>query len=149
MSEGRLATCAHGCTRSAMTVRLSASRAVMCALQCRGMLWSSNSATTRRSTTSPGPAEPRLADALEEFIRQHEQAWLDESIPALSGVTPRRAAADPSRREVDESRPAACRSRPVRRRHQRQKNPRTPPLRRKRRAGAVPLTTDERARPPR
>ncbi|CCG03605.1 SEC-C metal-binding domain-containing protein [Blastococcus saxobsidens] len=45
------------------------------------------------------PADPRLAAALEQFIRQHEQAWLDESIPALSGATPREAAADPSRRE--------------------------------------------------
>lgn len=45
------------------------------------------------------PADPRLAAALEQFIRQHEQAWLDESIPALSGASPRAAAADPSRRE--------------------------------------------------
>lgn len=53
----------------------------------------------KQRATSPGPAAPRLAEALEEFIHQHEDAWLDESIPALSGVTPRQAAADPSRRE--------------------------------------------------
>lgn len=53
----------------------------------------------KQPAAPPSPADPRLADALEEFIRRHEQAWLDESIPALSGVTPRQAAADPSRRE--------------------------------------------------
>lgn len=56
-----------------------------------------------RAPTRPAdpadPADPRLAAALEQFIRQHEQAWLDESIPALAGVTPRQAAADPSRRD--------------------------------------------------
>jgi hypothetical protein len=48
------------------------------------------------SPTSPRPLVPA---ALEEFIGQYEQAWLDESIPALSGATPRQVAADPSRRE--------------------------------------------------
>ncbi|GAB3345345.1 SEC-C domain-containing protein [Modestobacter lapidis] len=48
---------------------------------------------------SPDPSDPRFAAAIEQFIRQHEQAWLDESIPALSGATPRQAAADPSRRD--------------------------------------------------
>ena len=53
----------------------------------------------RQPTAEPGPTDPRLAAVLEEFIRQQEQGWLDESIPALSGFTPRQAAADPSRRE--------------------------------------------------
>lgn len=44
------------------------------------------------------PNDPAIADVLEQFIRTHEQAWLDEPIPALSGVTPREAAADPTRR---------------------------------------------------
>ena len=44
------------------------------------------------------PNDPAVADALEQFTRTHEQAWLDEPIPALSGVTPREAAADPTRR---------------------------------------------------
>lgn len=44
------------------------------------------------------PDDPAIADALEQFIRTHEQAWLDEHIPALSGLTPREAAADPTRR---------------------------------------------------
>ena len=44
------------------------------------------------------PADPAVVAVLEQVIRQHEQAWLDEQIPALGGVTPREAAADPTRR---------------------------------------------------
>ncbi|MGH3384413.1 MAG: SEC-C metal-binding domain-containing protein [Nocardioidaceae bacterium] len=44
------------------------------------------------------PNDPQIAQALEQMIRAHEQAWLDEPIPALAGVTPREAAADPTRR---------------------------------------------------
>jgi hypothetical protein len=36
---------------------------------------------------------------LDKFIRQKEIAWVDESIPALHGLTPRQAARDPTRRE--------------------------------------------------
>jgi hypothetical protein len=32
-------------------------------------------------------------------VRGYEQSWLDESIPALGGVTPREAADDPTRRD--------------------------------------------------
>jgi hypothetical protein len=32
------------------------------------------------------------------YIAEYERSWLDESIPALDGVTPREAAADPTRR---------------------------------------------------
>ena len=46
----------------------------------------------------PDPHDPAIADALDQFIRAHELTWLDEPIPALSGVTPREAAADPTRR---------------------------------------------------
>jgi hypothetical protein len=35
---------------------------------------------------------------LEQVVLAHERAWLDESIPALAGATPREAAADPTRR---------------------------------------------------
>jgi hypothetical protein len=45
------------------------------------------------------PVDPQVAAVLDQFVREHERGWLDESIPALSGVTPREAAADPSRRE--------------------------------------------------
>ena len=41
---------------------------------------------------------PEIAAALDQMTRQHEQAWLDEQIPALAGATPREAAADPTRR---------------------------------------------------
>lgn len=44
------------------------------------------------------PNDPAVAAVLEQFTRTHEHAWLDEPIPALSGVTPREAAADPTRR---------------------------------------------------
>ncbi|MGC8510430.1 MAG: YecA family protein [Acidimicrobiales bacterium] len=42
---------------------------------------------------------PEMADVLAQFIAEREKAWLDESIPALGGLTPREAAADPTRRE--------------------------------------------------
>lgn len=45
------------------------------------------------------PADPAVAAALEEFARDYETKWLDEPIPALSGYTPRQAAADPTRRD--------------------------------------------------
>ena len=56
-----------------------------------------------RDAASPGalldPAtDPAVAAALEEIIRRHEAAWLDESIPALAGYTPRECANDPTRR---------------------------------------------------
>ncbi|MGH9264113.1 MAG: YecA family protein [Acidimicrobiales bacterium] len=43
--------------------------------------------------TVPGP------DALAEIQELLEQRWLDESVPALAGLTPRQAAADPTRRD--------------------------------------------------
>jgi hypothetical protein len=54
----------------------------------------------------PGDAPPRpdlndpaLRQALAEFIADQERGWLDESIPALGGRTPRDAAGDPIGRE--------------------------------------------------
>ena len=44
------------------------------------------------------PDDPEVAAFLGEFIRDHETRWLDESIPALNGYTPRQAADDPTRR---------------------------------------------------
>lgn len=43
-------------------------------------------------------SDPAIAAALDEMVRKHETAWLDESIPALSGRTPRECADDPTRR---------------------------------------------------
>jgi hypothetical protein len=42
--------------------------------------------------------EPDIAAALDEMVRDYEAAWLDESIPALAGRTPRQCADDPTRR---------------------------------------------------
>lgn len=39
-------------------------------------------------------AHPELAQAMDEFIRRAEVNWVDETIPALGGLTPREAAAD-------------------------------------------------------
>jgi hypothetical protein len=39
-----------------------------------------------------------LEEQLGAFMREHEDRWLDEEIPALGGVTPRNAAEDPTRR---------------------------------------------------
>ncbi len=41
---------------------------------------------------------PELRDEMEQLIVAYEEQWLDESIPALDGLTPRQAAADPTRR---------------------------------------------------
>ncbi len=51
----------------------------------------------------PGPeldpaANPELAAHLAEMVGQFETRWLDESIPALGGFTPRQCADDPTRR---------------------------------------------------
>jgi hypothetical protein len=53
--------------------------------------------SSRTSTDEDLPAE--ILEAARKFVREKEDAWLDESIPALAGLTPRQAAADPTRRE--------------------------------------------------
>lgn len=45
-----------------------------------------------------GADDPAMAAVLDDFIRDYETKWLDESIPALDGCTPRQAADDPTRR---------------------------------------------------
>ncbi len=49
----------------------------------------------------PEPLEmtPELETFMREQMRRKEDFWLDESIPALTGLTPKEAAADPTRRE--------------------------------------------------
>jgi hypothetical protein len=63
----------------------------------------------RRAPLAPGelPSPPRRLDAdvapgpeaLVEIQQLLEQRWLDESVPALAGLTPRQAAVDPTRRD--------------------------------------------------
>ena len=63
----------------------------------------SRDAPYQKDPNSPAPrdevVDPALAAHLAAFIAEREAAWLDESIPALDGLTPREAAADPTRRE--------------------------------------------------
>jgi hypothetical protein len=64
-------------------------------------------ATARARSLAEGrdlaiPDEAPSAEVLEvlsAFIREKEDAWIDETLPALSGLTPRQAASDPTRRE--------------------------------------------------
>jgi hypothetical protein len=52
--------------------------------------------------TAPPPLDqndPAIRQVLEQHILEMERRWLDESIPALGGRTPREAAADPIGRE--------------------------------------------------
>ena len=43
--------------------------------------------------------DPAMRQVLADFVGEHERRWLDESIPALGGRTPREAALDPVGRE--------------------------------------------------
>ena len=43
--------------------------------------------------------DPAMRQVLADFVGEHERRWLDESIPALGGRTPREAARDPVGRE--------------------------------------------------
>jgi hypothetical protein len=84
-------------------------------------------ATARAKRISEGraveaPYESTSAEVLEAmrtFVLEKEAEWLDSSIPALSGLTPRQAAKDPTRREDlvallnefdhrDEKKPGLC-----------------------------------------
>ena len=49
----------------------------------------------QREFANPDLSNPNLRAALEAISRQFEQRWLDETIPALRGMTPRAAANDP------------------------------------------------------
>jgi len=44
------------------------------------------------------PRNPDVAAVLDQVVREYENAWFDEPIPALAGRTPREAASDPTRR---------------------------------------------------
>ena len=47
----------------------------------------------------PEDQPPEVQEALAAYMRDYEQKWLDLSVPALQGLTPRQAAEDPTRRE--------------------------------------------------
>jgi hypothetical protein len=46
------------------------------------------------------PDDPAMRAAMDEWIDKMERRWCEEPVPALSGLTPRQAAADPTRRET-------------------------------------------------
>ncbi len=55
-----------------------------------------------RSQSSPHVADalpPEAREVLAAVIRDHEDRWVDEPVPALGGLTPHQAAADPTWRE--------------------------------------------------
>lgn len=45
----------------------------------------------RRQSLAPEPTPPEMVDAIRAFREQHMRGWLDDSIPALGGLTPREA----------------------------------------------------------
>ncbi|MDQ2826129.1 MAG: hypothetical protein M3Y04_04070 [Actinomycetota bacterium] len=49
--------------------------------------------------TISGPAPPGDPHTLADIQDLLERRWIDESVPALAGLTPRQAAADPTRRD--------------------------------------------------
>ncbi len=51
------------------------------------------------AAAAPDLTDGAVADAVAGLMRRYEDSWLDESIPALAGLTPRQAADDPTRRD--------------------------------------------------
>ena len=52
----------------------------------------------RANILDGAPLDPEIEKVLAKMMRQREEAWIDEEIPLLGGITPRQAAADPTRR---------------------------------------------------
>ena len=48
--------------------------------------------------SAPEPPDPEMQQVLREYIESYERSWIEESIPALGGMTPRQALDDPDRR---------------------------------------------------
>jgi SEC-C motif-containing protein len=46
----------------------------------------------------PAEAPPEVQEAMRAYMREFEESWLDEALPALDGMTPREAVVDPTRR---------------------------------------------------
>jgi hypothetical protein len=54
--------------------------------------------------TPPTDLPPEaVASALEAFMAEQEEHWVDEPVPALGGLTPRQAVADQARRTALEA----------------------------------------------
>ncbi|MEI2637394.1 MAG: hypothetical protein V9F03_00085 [Microthrixaceae bacterium] len=51
------------------------------------------------SELPPSELAPELKAILRQQMDRHEERWVDESIPALGGATPREALDDPTRRD--------------------------------------------------
>ncbi|MDI9914104.1 SEC-C domain-containing protein [Rhodococcus sp. IEGM 1379] len=64
----------------------------------RGAVTKAQSAVTKVSVPSD-LEDPEIVAVMDDYIRKYERTWLDDSIPALEGLTPRQAAADPTRRD--------------------------------------------------
>jgi hypothetical protein len=56
-------------------------------------------ALRHRDTERLPEPDDELGAIAEQYVRQKEIEWIDESIPALGGMTPREALDDPTRRE--------------------------------------------------
>ena len=50
-------------------------------------------------SSRPEDQPPEIQEALAAYMRDYEEKWLNLSVPALQGLTPRQAAEDPTRRE--------------------------------------------------
>lgn len=58
-----------------------------------------DSVAERGSTAkSLDTSDPAVKAVLDQYFREYEDRWLDDTIPALGGATPREAAEDPTRR---------------------------------------------------
>ena len=54
---------------------------------------------SERAPASASAVDPAMQGLVEQIMRQKEEEWVEESIPALDGLTPRQALADLTRRE--------------------------------------------------
>jgi hypothetical protein len=60
------------------------------------MLEEARMSDAQSHATSEAEPTPEMHEALRQFREQYMQRWLDDTIPALGGLTPRQAAADPA-----------------------------------------------------
>ena len=58
---------------------------------------------TGEAHPEPEPVDPAVQEAIAEMMKRRWEAWFDESIPALEGLTPRQAARSEEGRELLEA----------------------------------------------